>query len=227
MSFPGLYNVAKETEEDWSATSSSLLTSSSEEPDDSDWGDDLEKVEIELSTEEMNTSSRGTLGWFHKHHILKSKRKEAEAKGISTSTTEKENAKEKPKRKHAAKSGSTLEKKRVSADGKEGVKAKLKRKNNSNWSLSSIIKADNKAKDHQYTAKKTNSFSALLNRGGARFSPPPRKRRPEVVSEQMHQCCLTRRDLSIRLSPLSIFFRRRRIVTGEVIMILVVYAAKS
>jgi hypothetical protein len=209
MNFPGLYDVVKETEEDGSAISSSVFTSSSEETDDSDWSDNLKEVKIELSTEEMSTSSKGTVGWFHRRHIIKPKRKHAEAKRISA--RDKETVKGKPKRKHAAKSENTLEANSVSVNGKEAVKAKRERKNSPNRSVSSIIKADKKAKDHQSTAKKTSGWSSFIHRGAtttvapnARFladvenddaissEPPPRNRLFKFVSAQMHQRCLPR-----------------------------------
>jgi hypothetical protein len=137
------------TEEDWWGTGSPMLTSSSEETYDSDWSDDLENVEIELSTEEMSTSSKGTVGWFHKHHILKSKRKHAEARLIFTS--DKENSKQRPKRKNIAKYERTLKGESV---WKETAKAKVKRKSSSKRSLWSIIKGGHKAKGHRNTATK-------------------------------------------------------------------------
>jgi hypothetical protein len=158
MNFP--FN---ETEEDWSASSGSVLTSSSEETDDSDWSDALEEIKIELSTEEMSVSSKGTVGWLQKHNILKSKRKHAEAKGMSAG--DKKTAKGKPKGKQTVKSESIIEGKVVSTDGKERVKAKLKRKNSSNRSLSSNIKVDNRAEDPENTVKKTRSLSTFFSRG--------------------------------------------------------------
>jgi hypothetical protein len=144
-------------------------------------------------------------------------------------------------RKHAAKSQSTLEGKSVSADGKETAKAKLKRNNSSNSSLSSIIKAGHKAEDSQCTAEMrriegdaaaavepNESFSSCVEHEDSNCRErPPQSKRFKVVSEQMYQCRLRRNDLSIRLSPLLNFCRCRRTTAGDFIRLPVVCAAAA